>query len=208
MTLTKRMRYEILRRDNHTCRYCGAAAPDVALTVDHVIPTALGGTDDPSNLVAACKDCNAGKSASSPDAPLVAQVAQDALRWAAAMAKAAEILVSNRDAHRAYVQAVDEEWQRYTYGFNGREFFKRPTDWANSVERFHARGLPLEVAIECVGIALRMSTVPMNRKWVYYMGVCWRRLDELTRIAAELVSAPETTNTPVDGPVPIPPQEA
>ncbi|AWN05089.1 HNH endonuclease [Gordonia phage Easley] len=38
MAVSKRLRYEILRRDNHTCRYCGATAPDVPLTVDHVVP--------------------------------------------------------------------------------------------------------------------------------------------------------------------------
>lgn len=81
MAVSKRLRYEVLRRDNHACRYCGRSAPDVALTVDHVVPVALGGSDDPGNLVTACRDCNSGKSASSPDAPIVANVADDALRW-------------------------------------------------------------------------------------------------------------------------------
>jgi hypothetical protein len=88
MAVSRRLRYEVLRRDNHACRYCGGTAPDVALTVDHVIPTALGGSDDPSNLVTACQPCNAGKSASSADAPIVADVASDALRWARAMTAA------------------------------------------------------------------------------------------------------------------------
>ena len=57
MAVTKRMRFEILRRDNHACRYCGATAPDVKLVVDHVTPVALGGTDSPDNLVASCAAC-------------------------------------------------------------------------------------------------------------------------------------------------------
>lgn len=36
MAVSKRLRYEILRRDNHTCRYCGGAAPDVVLTEDAI----------------------------------------------------------------------------------------------------------------------------------------------------------------------------
>lgn len=80
MAVSKRLRYEVLRRDNHACRYCGRSAPEVALTVDHVVPVALGGSDDPTNLVAACRDCNAGKSASSPDAQIVDDIAADALR--------------------------------------------------------------------------------------------------------------------------------
>jgi hypothetical protein len=82
----KRLRYEILRRDNFACHYCGAAAPDVKLTVDHVIPDVLGGPTEPSNLVAACMPCNSGKTSSTPDAPLVADVAADAARWGRAMA--------------------------------------------------------------------------------------------------------------------------
>lgn len=34
MAVSKRTRYEVLRRDNHACRYCGASAPEVKLTVD------------------------------------------------------------------------------------------------------------------------------------------------------------------------------
>jgi 5-methylcytosine-specific restriction endonuclease McrA len=39
------------------CVYCG----DPATTWDHVIPRRRGGTDDPGNLVPACKPCNSSK---------------------------------------------------------------------------------------------------------------------------------------------------
>jgi 5-methylcytosine-specific restriction endonuclease McrA len=67
MAVSKRLRYEILRRDNHTCKYCGATAPTVPLRVDHVTPVALGGTDTPDNLVTSCEPCNSGKSSSTVD---------------------------------------------------------------------------------------------------------------------------------------------
>lgn len=60
-TLPNRLRFDILARDNFTCRYCGRSAPDVALNVDHVFPVAKGGTNDPDNLVTACFECNNGK---------------------------------------------------------------------------------------------------------------------------------------------------
>lgn len=48
MALTKRTRFEVLRRDGHRCRYCGdTAEAGATLTVDHVVPVALGGTDEP-----------------------------------------------------------------------------------------------------------------------------------------------------------------
>lgn len=82
MAVSKRLRYEILRRDHHACRYCGAKAPDVKLNVDHVIPQALGGSDAPTNLVTACADCNGGKTSSMPGAEAVADVDQQAFRSA------------------------------------------------------------------------------------------------------------------------------
>lgn len=56
-------RFEVLRRDNFTCRYCGRKAPSVRLQVDHVVPWSAGGGDNLSNLVTACEECNRGKSA-------------------------------------------------------------------------------------------------------------------------------------------------
>lgn len=50
----QRVRVSVLLRDNYTCRYCGGPAT----VVDHVIGLARGGSDDPSNLVAACVQCN------------------------------------------------------------------------------------------------------------------------------------------------------
>lgn len=88
MAVSKRLRYEILRRDNHACRYCGATAPDAKLNVDHVIPQSLGGHDKPDNLVTSCADCNAGKTSSMPNAMPVADVDQEAFRRAAAEKKA------------------------------------------------------------------------------------------------------------------------
>jgi hypothetical protein len=90
MAVSKRLRYEILRRDNHACRYCGATAPDVKLNVDHVIPQALGGSNAPTNLVASCADCNAGKTSSMPNATPVADVDQDTFRQAAVLRQEVE----------------------------------------------------------------------------------------------------------------------
>lgn len=68
MSLSPKLRFEILRRDGFTCQYCGAKGGDVELQVDHIHPKAAGGTDDPGNLITACFECNNGKR----DTPLVA----------------------------------------------------------------------------------------------------------------------------------------
>lgn len=59
--ISKKIRFEIFKRDNFTCQYCGRMAPDVVLEVDHINPVANGGDNDIMNLVTACFDCNRGK---------------------------------------------------------------------------------------------------------------------------------------------------
>lgn len=56
-----RDRFNILQRDNFTCQYCGAKAPDVELQLDHIVPHSKGGTNDVANLRASCVTCNIGK---------------------------------------------------------------------------------------------------------------------------------------------------
>jgi len=56
------VRFKVLERDSFTCQYCGRSAPGVVLHVDHVVPVSKGGSNDMSNLVTACEDCNLGKS--------------------------------------------------------------------------------------------------------------------------------------------------
>lgn len=81
MAVSKRLRYEVLRRDNYTCRYCGAFAPLAVLVVDHVTPRKHGGPDVLENLITACQDCNSGKSATMPETWLVDEVEQAARDW-------------------------------------------------------------------------------------------------------------------------------
>lgn len=61
-TISKSIRFEVLKRDSFACQYCGRKAPDVLLEVDHIQPVSKGGTNDLLNLITACADCNEGKS--------------------------------------------------------------------------------------------------------------------------------------------------
>jgi len=59
--ISQEIRWEVFDRDSYTCQYCGRKVPEVALEIDHRIPVAKGGTNDPANLVTSCKDCNRAK---------------------------------------------------------------------------------------------------------------------------------------------------
>ena len=57
-------RKNILKRDNHTCQYCGIRS--VPMTIDHIIPRQSSGEDSWYNLVAACVICNSRKGNKTP----------------------------------------------------------------------------------------------------------------------------------------------
>ena len=60
--ISKKLRFEVYKRDSFTCQYCGRKAPDVILNVDHIVPVSKGGTNDILNLITSCFECNNGKS--------------------------------------------------------------------------------------------------------------------------------------------------
>jgi len=60
--LSKKIRFEVFKRDKFTCQYCGAKSPEVVLNVDHIDPVANGGNNEIINLITSCFSCNSGKS--------------------------------------------------------------------------------------------------------------------------------------------------
>jgi len=57
-------RRNVMKRDNHTCQYCGVKSD---LTLDHVLPRSRGGADSWENLVTACNHCNVKKGNRTPE---------------------------------------------------------------------------------------------------------------------------------------------
>ena len=53
---------EFFLRDGFRCAYCGKSIEEGArLTIDHLLPCELGGTNDTTNLITACLSCNSAK---------------------------------------------------------------------------------------------------------------------------------------------------
>ena len=59
---TRKLREDIMKRDNYTCQLCGKHMPDeIGLQIDHIIPIAKGGKTITSNLRVLCSKCNGSK---------------------------------------------------------------------------------------------------------------------------------------------------
>ena len=64
-TISDKLRYQVLKRDNFKCCACGASPakdPSVELHIDHIIPWSKGGESTLKNLQTLCSKCNIGKS--------------------------------------------------------------------------------------------------------------------------------------------------
>lgn len=178
--VTKRLRYEILRRDGFRCRYCGATPAETELRVDHVVPEALGGASAPSNLATACDPCNTGKSSVPPEAPVVEQVAADALRWSAAMQRPAadmEAKLQERDDRNA---GFLNQWREYAFPLD--------SSWSQTLTRLRTAGLTDTLITEAVNATMGASKVLPENRFRYFCGVAWNMIAQLQESADKMAS--------------------
>ncbi|MCL5424664.1 MAG: HNH endonuclease [Gammaproteobacteria bacterium] len=60
---SKKLRMEVIKRDEYRCRICGRSPAnyvDVELHVHHIIPWGIGGITEKANLITLCKTCHDG----------------------------------------------------------------------------------------------------------------------------------------------------
>lgn len=185
MAVSKRTRYEVLRRDGFACRYCGGAAPDVRLTVDHVMPVALGGNDEPSNLVAACVDCNSGKASTKPDDEIVDDVRRDALRWSRAVTVAARAATQAAEDRQSVIDAVLHNASLWRCPMSW------PASWEATVLTYWDNGLTVPLINEAYDIAMRKRLDEEYARYPYFCGVMRNKLKEITEAAQALIEGGE-----------------
>jgi len=176
MGVSRRLRFEVLRRDGHVCRYCGARSPEVKLVVDHVVPEALGGRTEPANLVTSCEPCNSGKTSTAPDSVLVEDVASDALRWSRAISAAAAQMLADQEVRDEGAATFERRW-------NESRSWTLPPDWRASVDRFLSAGLPMPVLLACLDKAVANKNIAYSDTFRYMCGIAWKKVTELQEAA-------------------------
>lgn len=178
MSVTKRTRFEVLRRDGFSCQYCGLNATETGegLTVDHVMPVSLGGSDKPDNLVAACRDCNSGKASINPDSPIVAGVSDRAAAYALGMLDRMTTIRGEIQTEDYFVLWFEREWNAWTRG--GKQF-PLPPDYHQSVTRWYRMGVPHELFQRAIEAAAKKQFLKGSYgEFAYMAGVIWRTLDD------------------------------
>lgn len=120
--ISKKVRFEVFKRDGFKCQYCGASAPEAVLEVDHIQPVSKGGKNDILNLITACHPCNNGKSdrALSDGAAVTKQI--DQLQELQERREQLEMLLKWRNAltdiQADEVQAIAAAWSAVAPSWN------------------------------------------------------------------------------------------
>jgi 5-methylcytosine-specific restriction endonuclease McrA len=60
-------RENVYARDDFACGYCGTRKGRPNLTIDHILPRALGGKTEWTNVITCCKPCNGRKANRTPE---------------------------------------------------------------------------------------------------------------------------------------------
>jgi len=168
--LSKRVRFEVFKRDQFICQYCGKHPPEVMLECDHIVPVAEGGGNDEGNLVAACQDCNRGKAA----VPL--DVVPKSLDDKAAHIQEREAQIAGfREIMQARLDRIeDDKWQIATALFPESAESGVRRDWLRSIAMFNER-LPLHEVMDAAELALERKNSDFAR-FKYFCGICWNKV--------------------------------
>lgn len=186
--VSKALRFEILRRDNFRCHYCGTEAAQTELHVDHVVPQSLGGTNDPSNLVTACAQCNSGKAGRTLDEPVLAAVDEKAQRYATAVEQAIaerrQVLTTEQQTKNAF----RAEWNRW------EPTEPLPAGFGDSVRQFMRAGLDWEDIVDSIEVAMSRHDIRgrEHARFKYFCGVCNRKIEDVRKRADEIMSGTES----------------
>ncbi len=166
--LTKKVRFEVFKRDGFTCQYCGAVPPAVVLEVDHIRPVSAGGTDDRDNLITACFDCNRGKGAEGLGiAPETIERRAEMLAEKHEQLKAYDRLIKSR--RRLEDKGIDEVQEAFTVHFPGYSFSPK---FRESVRTF-LKAIPKDVVVGAMHTACsRIGRRDDSTK--YFCGMCWK----------------------------------
>lgn len=169
--ISKKVRFEVFKRDGFTCQYCGRTPPQAVLEVDHIVPVCDGGDNDADNLVCSCFECNRGKGGRSLEA------VPETLSEKAERVREVEDQLS---AYRAVMDArkerlEDESWEVAEIMQPGCSEDGYSVSQRESIKRFLEK-LPFSEVQEAAEIAVGKMPYSENKAFKYFCGICWNKL--------------------------------
>lgn len=176
-SISKKLRFEVFKRDNFKCGYCGKTiSENVILEVDHIIPVSKGGENNILNLMTSCFDCNRGKSKN-----LLSNKNDLSKNNIERFSKIKE----HKEQINAYLKFIlhkekvlDEICSLAIKPMIELGNCDLPTGWKNSVKYFINKIGFVDV-YKSSQITLSKNKVYSNKKFNYFCGICHLKIKQL-----------------------------
>ena len=171
--ISKKKRFDVFKRDEFSCQYCGAHPPSAILHVDHINPVALGGGNELDNLITSCLPCNLGKAAK----PLT-EIPQS-LKDKAEEIKERELQIAGYQVEMQKKRdRIDyEKWRVAEILIPGSPKDGMRKDWLTSISMFIEK-LGLYDCIEAAEMANSRFGYNKSKMFSYFCGICWSKIKE------------------------------
>lgn len=168
-SISKKLRFDVFKRDAFRCQYCGRTPPNITLELDHFIPVAEGGTNDIDNLLTSCFDCNRGKSSNLIEQiPPTIKTRQELLKEQESQSREYNRwLKQKRKRQENDVDSVEDIFSRY----HAECFTER---FRSSVKTFIGE-LSLEEVQDAMEKAAAYKDTP-EHACKYFCGICWNKI--------------------------------
>lgn len=166
--ISTRTRFEVFKRDNFTCQYCGATPPAVILHVDHIVPVSKGGSNTKTNLATSCQRCNLGKSNISLESvpqSLADQAAE--IKEREKQLKAFRKIVKDQED-----RIIKDAWQ-VIHSLYGSECNQINRMYMASIKRFLTI-LPLHEVTDAAEKSWQIRND--SARFKYFCAICWRKI--------------------------------
>lgn len=171
--MSKRLRFEVFKRDAFTCQYCGAHPPNATLHVDHINPVSNGGGNDIDNLITSCDCCNFGKSDR-----LLSEIPKSIKDKSAELAEREEQIAGYNAILMSRMNRIENESWDIAAAIEGKEFIESYSKQnLQSIKRFLER-LPFAEVLDAAISANSKFNQPGARQFKYFCGICWGKIRE------------------------------
>ncbi|END7661216.1 HNH endonuclease [Escherichia coli] len=196
--ITKKIRFEVFKRDGFKCQYCGSSAPDVILHVDHINPVSKGGDNDMMNLITSCDSCNGGKSDKLLSDNSIMEKQRQQLQELNTKREQLEMMIKWRDGLKSLkddvvdivATKIDDCIAPFTVNDNGRKSIKRwlriykLEEILDAIEIAADKKLTQEITHELTGeffeyiprIAATKRKPPKEQRILYIRGILKNRI--------------------------------
>jgi hypothetical protein len=169
----KKLRFEVFKRDEFSCVYCGATPPTVVLQIDHIHPVAEGGTNAIDNLITSCQPCNIGKGAN-----LLNNIPQTLKDKSKDIAEKEEQLKGYYEVIQKQQDRIEKEvWQITNMIESGHIEHEINRDWSLSIKRF-LKNLGFYEVKDAAEIARAKYKYGGKKTFLYFCGICHNKMKD------------------------------